>query len=454
VLTNLLGNAVKFTDRGEVTVTVRVLRQSEDDLEVELGVRDTGVGIPPDRQQLIFESFTQVDGSSTRRHGGTGLGLTICRQLVQLMRGSIGVESVPGQGSTFWVRLPLERQKTVEVARVAPPVLRGMRILVVDDNATNRLILREQLRAWGCRTDEVGSGDEAIAALRRAVEDDPFRAVILDMQMPEMDGQTTARLIRRNPRLAGTPLVLLSSIGAVRGGIEAVRAMGFDAGLSKPVRQAQLCDTLVEVLAGQAEERTVVRVPATPIAPDAPLRALIVEDNSVNQKVAETMLETLGCQCDSVGNGLEALDALNRTFYDVVIMDVQMPVMDGIAATKEIRRREADGSHIAIVAMTAHAMQGDRERCLASGMDDYVAKPVSREAFRQALSRCGALIEARRQTVQPSVDAARGGQPTTLEDAQMALAQARRELARLRERAQGAPAAAPRAVEAGPRRPA
>ena len=266
------------------------------------------------------------------------------------------------------------------------------------------------------------------------------------MQMPEMDGQTTARLLRRNPRLAGTPLVLLSSIGLVKGGAEAIRAMGFDAGLSKPVRQSQLCDTLVQVLAGRPDDRAIIQAPPAPVSADTPLRALIVEDNPVNQKVAQRMLETLGCQCDSVGNGLEALESLGRTFYDVVIMDVQMPIMDGISATKEIRRRENGGRRVAIVAMTAHAMQGDRERCLVAGMDDYVAKPVSRDAFRQALAHCGALIEARRQS-NPDAHAPvsagdpldaiaaeldRGGHARSLADAQLALEKARRELERMR----------------------
>jgi signal transduction histidine kinase/DNA-binding response OmpR family regulator len=454
VLTNLVGNAIKFTERGEVTVVVRVLEETDTELGVELAVRDTGIGIAADRLGAIFESFTQVDGSSTRRHGGTGLGLTICRQLVVLMGGEIDVDSTPGQGSTFRVRLTLPRQTNiVETPVPAPVALRGLRVLVVDDNATNRLILREQLRAWGCRTTEVGSGDEAIAALRHAIDDDPYGLVILDMQMPEMDGQTTARLLRRNPRLAGTPLVLLSSIGVVKGGAEAVRAMGFDAGLSKPVRQGQLCDTLVQVLAGRPDDRAIVQAPPAPVPVDAPLRALIVEDNPVNQKVAQRMLETLGCQCDSVGNGLEALEALARSFYDVVIMDVQMPIMDGISATKEIRRRESAGRRIAIIAMTAHAMQGDRERCLAAGMDDYVAKPVSRDAFRQALAHCGALIEARRQseagTPAPSAsdplealaaELDRGGHARSLADAQLALEKARRELERMRAHVDGAPA--------------
>jgi len=320
-----------------------------------------------------------------------------------------------------------------------------VRVLVVDDNATNRLILREQLGAWGCRTVEVGSGDEAIAVLRQALDDDPFGLVILDMQMPEMDGQTTARLIRRNPRLAATPLVLLSSIGLVRGGADAIRAMGFDAGLSKPVRQSQLCDTLTQVLAGRSEDRVIVQVPPGPLEPDTPLRALIVEDNPVNQKVAERMLETLGCQCDSVGNGLDALDALGSRFYDLVMMDVQMPLMDGISATKEIRRREGTGPRIAVIAMTAHAMQGDRERCLAAGMDDYVAKPVSRAAFHQALVHCAALVAARRHADASEVlpapldplaaldeELARGGQAASLADAQAALAKARLEIERMR----------------------
>jgi signal transduction histidine kinase/DNA-binding response OmpR family regulator len=452
VLTNLVGNAIKFTERGEVTITVRLVEDRDAELVFEIAVRDTGIGIVPDRLDAIFESFTQVDGSSTRRHGGTGLGLTICRQLIELMGGTIDVQSTPGQGSTFRARLALPKQTSiVETPVLAPGVLRGLRVLVVDDNATNRLILREQLQAWGCRTLEVGSGDEAIAALRHALDDDPFGLVILDMQMPEMDGQTTARLLRRNPRLAGTPLVLLSSIGLVKGGAEAVRAMGFDAGLSKPVRQSQLCETLVQVLAGRPDDHAIVEAPPAPVPPDAPLRALIVEDNPVNQKVAQRMLETLGCQCDSVGNGLEALEALARSFYDVVIMDVQMPIMDGISATKEIRRREGTGRRLSIIAMTAHAMQGDRERCLAAGMDDYVAKPVSRDAFRKALSHCGALIEARRQTppeaTVPSDGLAalaaeldRGGHASSLADAQVALENARHELERMRARGVVGPA--------------
>ena len=461
VLTNLVGNAIKFTERGEVTIVVRMLEHTDTDVGIELAVNDTGIGIAADRLDAIFESFTQVDGSSTRRHGGTGLGLTISRQLVVLMGGDIDVDSTPGQGSTFRVRLHLPRQTNiVETPVPAPAALRGLRVLVVDDNATNRHILREQLRAWGCRTTEVGSGDEAIAALRHALDDDPYGLVILDMQMPEMDGQTTARLLRRNPRLAGTPLVLLSSIGLVKGGAEAIRAMGFDAGLSKPVRQSQLCDTLVQVLAGRPDDRAIIQAPPAPVPADAPLRALIVEDNPVNQKVAQRMLETLGCQCDSVGNGLEALEALARTFYDVVIMDVQMPIMDGISATKEIRRREDGGRRIAIVAMTAHAMQGDRERCIAAGMDDYVAKPVSRDAFRKALAHCGALIEARRQTEEgttapPAVAADpldalaaeldRGGHARSLADAHVALEKARRELARMRvAHGDGRPTGAPK----------
>jgi CheY-like chemotaxis protein len=354
-----------------------------------------------------------------------------------------------GQGSTFLVRLALPKQTAIEVPRVAPAVLAGVRVLVVDDNATNRIILREQLRAWGCRTTEVGSGDEAIAVLRQCLDEDPFGLVIMDMQMPEMDGQTAARLIRRNPRLASTPLVLLSSIGVVKGGSDAVRGMGFDAGLTKPVRQSQLCDTLTLVLARRPQEQPIVQAPSAPIEPDAPLQVLIVEDNPVNQKVAQRMLETLGCRCHAVTNGLEGLEALAREFFDLVIMDVQMPVMDGIAATREIRRREGADARIAIVAMTAHAMQGDRERCLAAGMDDYVAKPVSRDAFRNALDRCAALVAARRQaasvaTASPEPDAPvdplaslaaeleRGEHAESLADAQAALEKARLELERMR----------------------
>ena len=377
VLTNLLGNAIKFTAAGEVVLETALVEDHPGSVRVRLTVRDTGIGIPADRQAAIFDSFTQVDGSTSRRYGGTGLGLTISRSLVRLMGGRIGVESTPGVGSTFWIELPFERQERVPRAlRALPSRLRGVRVLAVDDNNTNRVILREQLRAFGCRPEEARSGAEALAALQAAVAVDPFALVVLDMQMPEMDGEQTARAIRGEPAFAGVPLVLLSSMGT-RATRQELRAIGFAAVLSKPVRQASLFGALVDVLGRLSEEGSMPSSSPPPGgSPGAPLnlRILLAEDNPVNQKVALRMLERLGCRVDAVGNGREAVEALARTAYDVVLMDVQMPELDGLEATAEIRRREATrGGHIPIVAMTAHAMAGDRERCLAAALGRWRA---------------------------------------------------------------------------------
>ena len=384
VLTNFAGNALKFTPRGEVVIEAHLVAETTHEATVRLSVRDSGIGIPQGRQEAIFESFTQADGSTTRRYGGTGLGLTICRQLTHLMDGRIGVESEPGRGSTFWVELTLAKQPVAAATQPAiAPRLEGLRALVVDDNAVNRFILREQLRSWGCRTEEAPGGREALEALAGSGAD-PFGLVLLDMMMPGMDGEETARLIRADPRRRGLPLVLLSSAGH-RGGRAELQKSGFAAALVKPVRQSQLFDALADVL---AEERAVPRTEGPKEAPpkEAPkegatveplgLRVLLAEDNSTNQKLALRLLSKWGCRADAVANGMEALDALAQAPYDAVLMDVQMPEMDGLEATAAIRLREADGQRIPIIAMTANAMQGDREHCLEAGMDDYVSKPI------------------------------------------------------------------------------
>jgi two-component system, sensor histidine kinase and response regulator len=388
VLTNLAGNAIKFTDFGEIVIEASLVEDAPGRVRVRLAVRDTGIGIPPERQAAIFESFTQVDGSTSRRYGGTGLGLTISRGLARLMGGDIGLESRPGVGSTFWVEVPFEKQARVPHAlRALPSGLRGLRVLAADDNATNRLILNEQLKAFGCRAEVVRGGEEALAALRAASSVDPFALVLLDLQMPEIDGEQTARLIRREPGLAAVPLVLISSVG-IGGSREEMRAKGFAAVLTKPVHQASLFAALVGVLGRSDQEVSMSTTPAPRELADLGLRILLAEDNVVNQKVALRMLQRLGCQTDAVGNGRDAVEALGRAAYDVVLMDVQMPEMDGLEATAEIRRREAAGARrVAIIAMTAHAMAGDRERCLAAGMDDYVAKPVKVETLAAALGR-------------------------------------------------------------------
>ncbi len=388
VLTNLLGNAVKFTNEGEVRLEARAVRESGTHVSLELVVTDTGIGIPAERQEAIFESFTQADGSTTRRYGGSGLGLAISRQLVELMGGSLTLQSEPGSGSRFQVELCLKRQVDVDKPKLSVPAgLRGLRVLVVDDNATNRLILLDQLRSWGCRPVAVAGAAQALKRLASARRTDPFGLVLLDMQMPEMDGDNTARAIQADPQLAGVPLILLTSICGQAG----VQEVGppFRAALSKPVRQSQLFNTLLEAV-GVAE-------PA--VAPDGPgaasheitplnLRVLLVEDNPINRMVAAGMLENLGCSACQAENGLLAVQELERAEYDVVLMDIQMPEMDGFEATAEIRRREALGArHTPLIAMTAHAMERDRERCLAAGMDDYIAKPLSQELLHSTLVR-------------------------------------------------------------------
>jgi PAS domain S-box-containing protein len=384
VLTNLVGNAIKFTEHGRVTLEAAVVSESPTHATVRLSVHDTGIGIPKDRQGAIFDSFTQVDGSTTRRYGGTGLGLTISRQLVQLMDGRIGLESTPGAGSVFWLELGLPKQRArAAVEQVAPRALAGLRVLVVDDYDVNRRIFCAQLRSWGCVAEEAVSGVEALDALRAAARTEPYRLVLLDMHMPEMDGEMTARAIKDDPRLAVVPIVLLSSMGA-RGTTAEMQARGFAAALTKPVRRAHLLDVVHRVV-GQKPRTGAPQ--AVPQAPAAALAILVAEDNPVNQTVALQMLRRLGCHAVAVRTGREAVVAVAQERYDAVFMDVQMPEMDGLEATAAIRRREAEhGGHVPIIAMTAHAMEGDRERCLAAGMDGYVAKPIKMDDLRRALA--------------------------------------------------------------------
>jgi signal transduction histidine kinase/DNA-binding response OmpR family regulator len=390
VITNLVGNAIKFTETGEVVIEARCRYQTATHVTLVVHVRDTGIGIPPARQGAIFESFTQADGSTTRRYGGAGLGLTICRQLVELMGGTIGLESEAGRGSTFWVEITLERQHVADELAVtaAPDILSGVRVLAIDDNATNRHIVSHQLRAWGCRPDEATSGPEGLARLRAAT-DDPFGLVLLDMHMPDMDGAEVARRIRADPRLAGIPIVLLSSIGALRGGQAALRAMGIDAALTKPVCRQALRDSVIAALGRR--EQPVVRVATETVATG--LHVLVAEDNAVNRELLLRMLALAGCTADAVGTGREAVEMIARGGFDLVLMDVQMPDMDGLTAASEIRRRGTDRP-LAIIAITANAMSGYRERCLAAGMDDYVVKPVKLAVLKEKLRECKARLSA------------------------------------------------------------
>jgi two-component system sensor histidine kinase/response regulator len=391
VLTNLVGNAVKFTEKGEVVLRVTLDESAEDTAVVRFEVRDTGIGIEPDLLPRLFQSFVQGDGSASRRHGGTGLGLAISKRLVSLMGGGIDVQSRPDQGSTFWFTARFARQVPGALAAPAAPTrLAGRRVLVVDDNATNRQILKQQLAYWGMRTTAVESGPKALALLRQAAAPGPgYDLAILDMKMPEMDGLTLARAIKEEPALAAVRLVLLTSFGQRGHGAEASR-IGVAAYLTKPVDEADLHDCLVEVMdegrpsrALQLVTRHSLREQRPPVA----ARVLVAEDNEVNQKVAVRILEKLGYRVEVADNGREALEACERTRYDAVLMDGQMPGLDGYEATRRIREREGAGTRLPIIAMTASAMKGDRERCLEAGMDDYVSKPVTPEALERVLRR-------------------------------------------------------------------
>jgi PAS domain S-box-containing protein len=412
VLTNLVGNAVKFTEKGEVVLRVTLDESAEDTALVRFEVRDTGIGIDGELKPRLFQSFVQADGSASRRYGGTGLGLAISKRLVSLMGGSIDVDSRPGRGSTFWFTVRLERQ--AEAVPVAAPSARlaGRRVLVVDDNATNRQILRHQLGYWGLRVTAVESGPRALALLQQAAASGTgYELAILDMKMPEMDGLALGRAIKEEPALAAVRLVLLTSFGQRGHGAEASR-IGIAAYLTKPVDEADLYDCLVEVLDEARSRRSshlVTRHSLREQRPPVAAHVLVAEDNEVNQKVAVKILEKLGYRVELAENGREALAACARRRYDAVLMDGQMPGMDGYEATRRIRERETRGGRrVPIIAMTASAMKGDREKCLEAGMDDYVSKPVTPEGLEAVLRRWvgAATAPAERAAAAPAAEGA------------------------------------------------
>ncbi len=377
IVLNLVGNAIKFTPAGEVLLAVRLESGSPDDLCLHFEIRDTGIGIAREKQKIIFEAFSQADGSTTRDFGGTGLGLTISSRLVKMMQGRIWVESEPGQGSCFHFTARFGRVNAAEYSFASNTAfLDGVRVLIVDDNATNRRILTLQLQNWQMRPASAPSGEEALAMLRRAADDgDPFTLVLLDVHMPRMDGFEVAE--RMHNQWPGFPraLVMVLSSGQQREDVARCRELGISAYLTKPVRSAELRAAISTALLGPS-----LVTNAAPAAPSAAqshpkLRVLVVEDNPVNQRLAQRILEKEGHRVVLAGNGKEALDLLAGQPFDLILMDVQMPIMDGFEATRAIRKQERD-SHITIIATTAHAMTGDRERCLAAGMDSYISKPI------------------------------------------------------------------------------
>ena len=420
ILLNLLGNAIKFTEQGDVVLSVTLMHHTDTDATIRFEVQDTGIGLPPDAQGRLFQSFSQADSSTTRKFGGTGLGLAICKQLTELMGGQIGVDSRLGEGSTFWftAQLGKQPQATASVAAMASQDLRGLQLCIVDDHPINRRILESYATKWGARCLIAEDGRQALAVLRKvAAQGYACDFAIINMQLPGMDGLELAREIKADPMLAPTRLVLLTHQGQ-RGDAQAAHTAGYAAYLRRPVRESQLYECLVTLctLSAPATAREgrsagltarpalVTRHSLAEAKAQATARILVAEDNVVNQKVAVRILEKLGYRADLVANGLEVLDALTRIPYDAVLMDCQMPEMDGFAATAEIRRREALGvrgeansstpyplpltpHRIPIIAMTANAMEEDRDRCLAAGMDDYVSKPVQPKMLAEVLAR-------------------------------------------------------------------
>ena len=411
ILLNLASNAVKFTAAGEVSIRVETETPGASPgstSAVRFEVRDTGIGIDPVHHPKLFESFSQADASTTRRYGGTGLGLAISRRLTGAMGGEIGLDSVPGEGSTFWFRLPLPVAPPSTDPVPAAGFLNGLRVLVVDDNATNRLVLESQLRGWRLQAEGVPDAAAALACARRArAAGTPFHLAVLDLCMPDTDGLELARRMKADPELAGIELIMLTSTMQVDAA--EIAAAGVREWLMKPVRSSEFYDRLVRLMS----TREPVPVPGTPGRPEVPVpadgphrgRILVVEDNEVNQLVARATVSQFGYAVDVVSNGAEAVDATEATPYAAVLMDCHMPVMDGYEATRLIRSR--GGAHrLPIIAMTAGALDGDRERCLAAGMDDYLAKPVEAAALEATLARW--VPEQVSQAVVPQALAATG----------------------------------------------
>ena len=384
-MVNLVGNAIKFTEQGEVVARVEKEAQPGRGVVLHFTVTDTGVGIPPDKQASVFEAFTQADGSATRKYGGTGLGLTISTQLVEMMHGRLWVESEEGKGSQFHFTAQFELPKEIPAKTQPAPLerLRDLPVLIVDDNATNRYILMEMLSRWGSKPTAVHSGPAALATLERAWEaGNPFGLILTDAQMPGMDGFTLVELIHGRSQFSRATIMMLSSAGQ-RGDAARCRELGIAAYLTKPVRQSELRHAIATVLGSKAEEPPIPQLVTRHTVREeeqgvkAPFQVLLAEDNPVNQRLAMRLLQKRGYRVVVVGNGREALQALEKDRFDLILMDVQMPEMGGFEATAEIRTREQScGAHIPIVAMTAHAMTGDREKCLAAGMDAYVSKPI------------------------------------------------------------------------------
>ncbi len=392
VLVNLVENAIKFTEKGEVFLRTELVEENSQRAFLRFSVTDTGIGIPYDRQQAIFERFVQADGSTTRRYGGTGLGLTISKQLAEMMGGRIGVESQPGRGSSFWFTADLEKLPGKALLdETETDGLRGLRVLVVDDNATNRRIFTKMLEGFGCHVSAAASGVEVMPALIRALlVSAPYKLVLLDMQMPNLDGEDILRMIRKEPLTQNTPVIVLTSMGR-RSELSRLNELGCAGYLLKPVKQSQLLETLASVV-GQRKRKEATGRRHQSLGKQRHqvnhgMHILLAEDNEINQRMTKVLLTKQGCEVDLASNGIEAVDAVQKKAYDLIFMDVQMPDMDGFEATKKIRALEGEERHTPVVAMTAHAMPEDRQRCLDAGMDDYLSKPLDAHKVFEIVER-------------------------------------------------------------------
>ncbi|MEJ2156380.1 MAG: response regulator [Desulfobacteraceae bacterium] len=395
IILNLVNNAIKFTEKGSVVVRVTLAKETDSEVELSFEVTDSGIGIPKDRQDRLFKIFSQLDSSTTRKYGGTGLGLAISKRLTEIMGGRIHVKSEEGKGSTFYFSVLFKKQdiaKKSTQSRKLPGALRGKRILAVDDNKINREILAAYLASWLCVPKVVSSGQEALRLLKEAAEASaPFDVLVTDMMMPEMDGMQLSRRVREDEALKNTCIIILTSSG-VRGDGAKLHEIGMDGYISKPIKSSRLYDALISVL-GLPEESQ--RIPEKrPMMTRHTLkekkklgiRILVAEDNKINQKVAHHQLNKLGCTVDIVDNGIQAVEAMRTETYSLVFMDVQMPGMDGYEATRVIRKSAGKLKDIPIIAMTANAMKGDREKCLAAGMNGYIPKPVEPKNLEKAIA--------------------------------------------------------------------